>query len=90
MGIVSLITAILKAIPALKDLFDQFVAEYTRREIANMKAEYQKAIEKAINDRNQIDLEKALGSQFAGLPSGNAGAKIVDSLPGVPPLDPPK
>jgi hypothetical protein len=84
MAIIPLLTAIFKTFPILKDLFDRFVAQYTQNQIANMKAEYQSAIKKAILDHDQIDLEKSLGSQFAGLPSGNAGSHVVDHVIGVP------
>ena len=84
MAIIPMLTAIFKAIPALKDLFDQFVVAYTKSQIENIKKDYLNAIKTAINDRDQRDIEKALGSPRAGLPSGNTGAQIVDHVIGVP------
>lgn len=85
MNVLTTIIAILKAIPTLKAWFDWFVAEYTRREIATMKAEIRAGIRKAIDEQDQRDLERAMGSTKPGKPSGLPGAVIVDDLPGVVP-----
>jgi hypothetical protein len=85
MTIFGLILAIIKAIPALKDLFDQFVSWYVDREITNMKEELSHGIFQA-SMGDQRNLEKYVGSPRAGLPSGEHGSTIVDELPGVPKL----
>ena len=78
-----LILAIIKAIPAIKDFFDQFVSWYVDHEIASMKAELSNAIYKS-SQGDQRNLEKYIGSPRAGLPSGEPGSVIVPELPGVP------
>lgn len=83
MAVFPLILAILKAIPALKSLFDQFAAWYTQKEIENINKEYLNAIAKAISAKDQRDLEKAVGSPRAGEQSGLGGTEIRDSIPGV-------
>lgn len=85
MTILSTVLAILRAIPTLKAWFDWFVAEYTRREIAAMKVEIRAAIRKAIDEQDQRDLERAMGSTKPGKPSDLPGVELVDDLPGVVP-----
>jgi len=87
MNTFGLILAIIKAVPALKDLFDQFVSWYVDHEIQSMKKELSNAIYKA-SQGDQRNLEKFIGSPRAGLPSGEHGSVIVPSLPGVPDSDP--
>lgn len=84
MTVVGLILAALKAIPALKDLFDEIASAWVAYSIASMKKELADAIVKATKEHDQRDLEKYIGSPRAGLPSGDKGAEIVDELPGVP------
>jgi hypothetical protein len=84
MGIIPLLTAIFKMVPALKDLFDQFIVAYTKHQIETIDAAYLAAIKKAINDKDQRDIEKALGSPRAGEQSGIGGTEIRKDLPGVP------
>jgi hypothetical protein len=86
MTILSLLLAIFKAIPALKSLFDELVVAYTQSQIDNIKKEYLYAIQIAISQKDQRDIEKALGSPRAGEASGIPGAQVVDHLPGVPDL----
>lgn len=79
--------SLLKVIPALKSWFDWFVAEYTRREIDQMKQEIREGIRKAVNDYDQREIERAINSPLAGKPSGKPGAVIVDAddLPDIVP-----
>lgn len=83
MPYISAIIAFFKAIPALRDLMNQLAVWWVERELKNMKKELQDAIYKAARG-DQQDLEKYLGSQHPGEPSGEPGSRIVDKLPGVP------
>lgn len=76
------LVAFFKAIPALKDILDRFIAFYVQRELENFKKENAEAIRKAIHEKDQRDIEKALGSKLKGQPTGLG--EIVDSLPNVP------
>jgi len=82
MSVFSAILAVIKAIPALKSWWDEFAAWYVAHEIASMKKELSEAIY-AASKGDQRNLEKFIGSPRAGLPSGEHGSEIVDSLPGV-------
>lgn len=77
------VISFINAINALKSLVDSFVSFYISMQIDQMKEENRLAIRKAIDEQDQRDIEKALNSPRAGLPSGNAGAVIVSDLPGV-------
>lgn len=77
--------AIVKAIPALKDLFDQIVAAYVSSQIQGMKQAHRDGIRKAVQEQDQRDLERAIGNPQAGEHSGLPSTEIRDSLPGVRP-----
>jgi hypothetical protein len=77
------ILAVLNAIPALKSVFDQFVAWYVAAQIDAMKEDQRAALRKAIEKQDQTDLEKTIGYPHAGEPSNTPGTVIRDSLPGV-------
>jgi len=77
----SAILAIIKAIPSIKSLVDSFVSYYVGQQIAAMKKENKDAIRKALNEHDQIDLEKALGNPSAGEVSNNPGTSIIDAPP---------
>lgn len=83
MEVFSLILGIVKAIPIVDSWFQQFFVYYFNSQIDKMKEENRLAIAKVINEKDQRDLEKALGSKKAGEASGDPDAVIVDSLPGV-------
>lgn len=78
------ILAIIKAIPAIKGLVDEFIAFYVQQQIASMQKAVVDGIRKAVDGQDQRDLEKAIGSTKAGELSGIAGTSIVSDLPGVP------
>lgn len=82
-SILSLLTAIFKAIPVLKGFWDEMVTAYINSQIATMKKENREAIRKAIYEQDQRDIESAIGSPTAGEQSGLPGAVVVDELPGV-------
>lgn len=78
----SSLLAIIKAIPALKSIFEGLFSLYVQKEIENMKKENRDAIKKAINEHDQRLIERALGNPRAGEASGDAGAVIIDHAPG--------
>ena len=88
MEIVALITAIAKAIPILDEWMQKLVVYYFNSSVDKMRKENIDAIRKVLVNKDQRDLEKAIGSPSAGLPSGNPESDIVDSLPGVPDIKP--
>lgn len=85
MSYFSAIIAVIKAIPAIKEWWDSLIAFYIDSQIETMKQENRDAIRKAINEHDQRDLEKALGSTKSGEKSNLPGAVIVGpgDLPGV-------
>lgn len=84
-NVLAVLLAIFKAIPALKDFWDQLVANYIAAEIARMADENQNAIRKALSETDQRPIEDVIKSPRAGLPSGIDGTDIVDELPDVVP-----
>ena len=83
--ILSLVLAIIRAIPSLKGFFDAFVKGYVNRNVDSMAKEDREALRKAFEEQDQRDLEKAMGNQNAGKEVPATGSEIVDSLPGVRP-----
>ena len=76
--------AFIKVIPGIVRLVESFVEWYVQTQIDSMKAEHREGIKKAIQDHDQRELEKAIGSPIAGEHSGIPGTVIVDGpLPGV-------
>jgi hypothetical protein len=71
------ILIILKAIPALKDAVDRFIAFYVQQEYLAMKKANQDGIKKAIEQHDQRSLEAAIGSTKAGEVSNRPGAIVV-------------
>jgi hypothetical protein len=82
------VLALVKSLPWLKDQVDAFIAWYLERELEGMKAENAAAILKCSRDKDQRDLEKAIGNSNPGVPSGIG--VIRNDLPGLPhpPADP--
>lgn len=85
----SILLAILKAIPSLKSWWDELTAAYIASEISSMKKENVDAINKAFKSFDQRAIEKALGSSREGVRSGVAGSTIIDDLPRVQDRNPP-
>jgi len=83
------IFAVIKAVPAIKSLWDQAVAYYIQVSIEKMREEDVKAIKEAIEKKDQRKLEEQLFSKKGGELSGIAGTSIHDpgSLPNVMPPD---
>lgn len=83
--ILSGIVAVISAIPAIKSFFDQLVTFYVQQKVDTFKAEDRAAIQKAMEDQDQRDIEKELGSTHAGELSGIPGTEVRPTLPGVKP-----
>jgi hypothetical protein len=79
----ALLLSLIKAIPALRDIFERLVSLYIQSEISSMKSENLNAVRMAITEHDQRDLEKAIGSPTAGIASGDPGSVIIDHPPGV-------
>lgn len=80
-SVIGFLTALFKAFPFLKEWFDELLVAYVNHSIDTMKDENRKALGKALNGRDQRDLEKAIGSPTAGKPSGDPGTIISDRPP---------
>lgn len=74
------IIAIIKAIPILQKWFEQLFALYINAQIDFMKADNVKAIRKAIDDKDQRDIERALQSTIAGKRSSEVSSVIIDDI----------
>lgn len=79
----SALIGLIKAIPIINGWVQGFITLYVNSAIDRMSAENIAAIKKAIEQHNQIDLEKAVGNPHAGEPSDLPGTVIRDKLPGV-------
>jgi hypothetical protein len=82
-SVIGLLTAIFKAVPAIKEWWDQLLVAYVMYAKNEIKKENREAIERALKNDDQRSIEIQLGADVAGLPSGAPGAVIVDDLPGV-------
>lgn len=83
-AVFSAVAAFFSSIPVLGRLVEQFIAWYVNEQIDKMSSENAAIIKKAIEEKDQRDLEKTMGSSKAGKPSGIDGTTVVGSLPGVP------
>jgi hypothetical protein len=81
--IISLLLAIFKAVPVLKEAWDRLLVLYIEHQENEMLEADRAAIRKAIDGQDQRDLEKQIGSTVSGKPSGIPGTEFRDSLPGV-------
>lgn len=83
--ILSLLLAIFKVVPKLKELWDELNVEYFKRKVAEMSAENRAAIRKAFDEFDQRELERVSGNPNAGGLSGLPDTVVVDprKLPGV-------
>lgn len=81
----SIVLAILQAIPALQDVWDELVSDYVALKLSEMKQEDQDAIKLAIQQQDQRGIENAIASPKSGTPSGIDGTGLRSSLPGVLP-----
>jgi hypothetical protein len=83
MEIISGLVGLIKAIPIIDRWFQSLLTFYVNSQIDKMERANFEAVKKAIYDRDQRDLEKAIGSPNAGESSHNPDTVIVDGLPGV-------
>lgn len=82
MTVISAILAVAKAVPVFDSWIQQLITSYVNSAIDRMQYENWTAIKKAVNDKDQRDLEKAIGNPAAGEPSGFGD--IRNNLPGLP------
>jgi len=80
-AVISAILALAKAIPIINQWIEELTTAYAVSKMAALKKENLDAIRKAINERDQRDLEKAVGNHHPGEPSGDAGSVIIDEPP---------
>jgi hypothetical protein len=81
--ILGILLAVFKAVPILKQWWDQLLVMYIERQKAKLREEIRKAIIYALVEQDQRDIEKAVGNPNAGEPVRVPDSEIVDSLPGV-------
>jgi hypothetical protein len=81
MQIIALLLGIAKAVPIIDSWIQQLATAYATQRIADMQKENLDAIRKAIQDKDQRDLEAALGNPHPGEASGDPGAVITDAPP---------
>lgn len=82
-GILSVLLAIFKAVPAAKELWDKLVSIYIMSQAGKMKEENRQAIASALVEHDQRFIEQLIRSPRAGKESGYEGTEIRDTLPGV-------
>lgn len=82
---IQLLLAIFRTIPAAKAFWDDLITAYFNAEIDRMSELNRRAIRKAIYDKDQRDIEKALTSYREGVHSGLHGTELRDDLPNVLP-----
>ncbi len=81
LSVFSTILAILKAVPVIEGWVQDFFVFYTQARLDAMRSENREALKKAFLEKDQRDLEKAIGNPTPGEESGNAGSEIKDTLP---------
>lgn len=77
MTFISIVLSILKAIPIIDSWFQQIAVA----RIAELNSENIAAIKKALTERDQRDLEEAIGNPNPGMPSGDPGTVIQKDRP---------
>lgn len=83
--IVSLLLAIFKAVPVLKDTWERLLAMYISHKDAQLKEELRLAIYNAVHQKDQRGIEEVIGNPNAGRPVDVPDSQIVDSVRGVAP-----
>jgi hypothetical protein len=81
--VLGVLLALFKAVPALKDWWEQLIVLYVEHQKKVIRREIREAITYALVEQDQRKIEKALGSPHAGKPVNVPNSEIVDSLPGV-------
>lgn len=82
-AVISLLTAIFKAIPSLKAWWDSLVTLYIELKIKEMRKENRDSIKKAIHEQDQREIEATIGYSQVGELSGVPNSDVVDVLPNV-------
>jgi hypothetical protein len=80
-SIIGILLGIVKAVPVIDKWVEMFLSAYFAMKISEMKRENVDAIRKLIEERDQRDFERAIGSPKAGLPSGDSGSEFRDAPP---------
>lgn len=86
--VLSLLLAVFKAVPVLKEAWDRLILMYLERQREHLKEEIRLGIYEAVAQKDQRRLEEAIGNPNAGKPVEIPESQIVDSLPGVTPHPP--
>ena len=76
----STIIAIIKAIPIIQKWFEELFILYFNMQVDSMRAENVKAIRKAIDEKDQRDIERALQSTLAGKRSHEVDSVLIDDI----------
>jgi divalent metal cation (Fe/Co/Zn/Cd) transporter len=79
--IIAVVLAASRAVPIIDTWIQLLITAYVNYAVDRMSYENWTALKKAVNDKDQRDLEKAIGNPNAGEPSGVGD--IRTSLPGV-------
>jgi len=82
-SVITIIIGIVKAVPIIDKWLEQLMHAYFLYKVSIMEKENVEAIRKLIEERDQRDFEKAIGSKKPGEPSGDDGAVIIDRPPGM-------
>lgn len=75
-SIIAGIVAVAKAIPVVDKWLQQLMLAYAKNRIDAWDKAIFEGIKTAIVERDQRDLEKAIGNPNAGEPSGNPGTSV--------------
>jgi hypothetical protein len=81
--ILGVLLALFKAVPAMKDWWEQLLALYVERQKELLNREIREAIIHALVEQDQRPIEKVIGSPHAGKPVNVPDSEIVDSVVGV-------
>jgi hypothetical protein len=84
-SIISLLLAIFKAVPILKDVWERLLAGYIAHKDAELKEELRLAIYNAVAQKDQRGIEEVIGNPNAGKEVDVPDSHIVDSVRGVTP-----
>lgn len=82
-ALLTTILAVAKAVPVIDQWLQKLIVAYANSRIDAMAKADRDSIKTALNQQDQRDLEKALGSLKAGEASNINGTVIVTTLPGV-------
>jgi len=81
LSVFSTILAVLKVIPILDSWFQQLMVFYAKAAVDRIKKEDREAVLKAFAEKDQRDLEKAIGNPNPGEVSGDEGTETISGPP---------